>query len=379
MNRPIRVAMVAGESSGDQLAAGLIRELKQQYPDCQIVGVAGPEMRAAGCEVWFNSSELAVMGLAEVLRHLPRIWKLRKQLLAKLLQTPPDLFIGIDAPDFNLGLERKLKARGIPIVHYVSPSVWAWRQSRARKIHKSVDRILTLFPFEPAFFKDHGIDARFVGHPMADDIALENNSATALAELQLAPEYRHIAILPGSRESEVSRLGKDMLAAARIIHSKHPECRFLVALANPRLYQEFIKSVPADLPVHCFTGKMRAVVTASEVVLVASGTASLETLLIGRPMVVCYKLAGLTYAIAKTFKLVKSKYFSLPNILAKKKLVPELLQSDANPGAMAKEILAWLEDPRKQQIVQAEFKLIHQQLRQNASNRAVAAVLDLLP
>ncbi len=378
MKQPLRIAMVAGESSGDQLAAGLIRELKLRYPNCQIVGVAGPEMHAAGCEIWFDSSELAVMGLAEVLRHLPRIWKLRKQLLAKLEQNPPDLFIGIDAPDFNLGLERILKSRGIPVVHYVSPSVWAWRQSRAKKINQSVDRILTLFPFEPKFYQQHGIDARFVGHPMADDIPLQNDRATALSSLQLEASPRYIALLPGSRKSEVERLGKEMLAAARIIHCKHPDCHFLIPLASQQLYQDFIEVVPKDLPIQCFVGRMREVVAASDVVLTASGTASLETLLIGRPMVVCYKLASLTYAIAKGFKLVKSKYFSLPNILANKMLVPELLQNDANPETMAKEVLEWLNNSQQQQAVQAEFKIIHQQLRQDASKKAVTAITDLL-
>ena len=379
MKPPIRIAMVAGEASGDQLAAGLIGELKLQHPDCQIMGIAGPAMRAAGCEPWFDSSELAVMGLAEVLRHLPRIWKLRKQLLLQLKQNPPDLFIGIDAPDFNLGLERILKSRGIRVVHYVSPSVWAWRQQRASKIHHSVDRLLTLFPFEPAFFKQHGIDARFVGHPMADEIPMESNSADAQASLQLDPSHRYIAILPGSRASEVNRLGKEMLAAAKIISSSHPECRFLVPLASAELDQDFSKNLPADLPVQCFTGRMREVVSASEVALVASGTASLETMLIGRPMVVCYKLAGLTYAIAKGFRLVKSKYFSLPNILAAKELVPELLQHDANPENMAKAVLQWLSNPQQQQSVRAEFKHIHQQLRRNASSQAVSDIADLLP
>ncbi|MCF6262361.1 MAG: lipid-A-disaccharide synthase [Xanthomonadales bacterium] len=382
MSSRLRIAMVAGEASGDQLAAGLIKELKQSYPDCQIMGVAGPAMQAAGCEVWFDSEDLAVMGLAEVFRHLPRILSLRRQLLKRLEDNPPDLFIGIDAPDFNLGLEKKLKAKGIPTVHYVSPSVWAWRQKRVKKIHKSVDRMLTLFPFEPEFYRQHGVDARFVGHPMADEIPLESDPIEASTTLGLNCDSNnnpcYIALLPGSRASEVERLGETMLAAAKIIYSAHPECHFLVPLANPKLTAIFKQLLPEKLPVTYFEGQMRNVVAASDVVLVASGTATLETLLIGRPMVVCYKLAGFTYFIARSFKLIKSAYFSLPNILAGKKLVPEFVQAQASPENLARGVLDWLEQPEKQQLVKQEFHKIHLQLRQDASKNAVVAIQDLL-
>ncbi|MBE9549753.1 MAG: lipid-A-disaccharide synthase [Proteobacteria bacterium] len=389
MNRPVRIALVAGEASGDQLAAGLIKELKISYPDCQFVGVAGPAMQAAGCEAWFDSEELAVMGLAEVLRHLPRIYSLRRELIQRLLHNPPDLFIGIDAPDFNLGLEKKLKAKGMPTVHYVSPSVWAWRQKRVKKIHKSVDRMLTLFPFEPDFYREHGVDARFVGHPMADEIPLESDPARACAMLGLKQQSldidkplnrpRYIALLPGSRQSEVERLGETMLATAKLIHRAYPECHFLVPLANPGLSGLFRAMLPPELPVTCFDGKMREVVAASEVVLAASGTATLETLLIGRPMVVCYKLAAFTYFIARSFKLIKSTYFSLPNILAGKRLVPEYAQDQASPENLATAVMDWLQQPGKQLAVKLEFQRIHLQLRQNASKNAVAAIKDLLP
>jgi len=374
--------MVAGEASGDQLAAGLIKELKHSYPNCQIMGVAGPAMKAAGCEVWFDSEDLAVMGLAEVLRHLPRILSLRKQLLQRLADTPPDLFIGIDAPDFNLGLEKKLKAKGIPTVHYVSPSVWAWRQKRVKKIHRSVDRMLTLFPFEPKFYNQHSVDARFVGHPMADEIPLESDPIQASTALGLNPEssknLRYVALLPGSRASEVERLGEAMLAAAEIIYSAHPECHFLVPLATPKLTAIFKQMLPEKLPVTCFNGQMRNVVAASDVVLVASGTATLETLLIGRPMVVCYKLAGFTYFIARSFKLIKSAYFSLPNILAGKKLVPEFVQDQASPKNLANAVLDWLDHPEKQKLARQEFQRIHLQLRKDASKQAVIAIEDLI-
>ena len=383
MNRPVRIALVAGEASGDQLAAGLIKELKVSYPGCEIFGVAGPAMKAEGCEVWFDSEELAVMGLAEVLRHLPRIYSLRRQLLQRLFQTPPDLFIGIDAPDFNLAVEKKLKAKGTPTVHYVSPSVWAWRQKRVKKIHKSVDRMLTLFPFEPAFYREHGVDARFVGHPMADEIALESDPAAASETLGLTSletsKPRYIALLPGSRQSEVERLGDTMLAAAKIIYAAHPESHFLVPLANPKLTTLFRSMLPPGLPVTCFDGQMRSVVAASEVVLVASGTATLETLLISRPMVVCYKLAAFTYFIARSFKLIKSTYFSLPNILAGKQLVPEFAQEDASAENLAASIMDWLDQPEKQASVKQAFQQIHLELKQNASKNAVAAIQDLLP
>ncbi|MCF6225833.1 MAG: lipid-A-disaccharide synthase [Xanthomonadales bacterium] len=382
MSSRLRIAMVAGEASGDQLAAGLIKELKQSYPDCHIMGVAGPAMQAAGCEVWFDSEDLAVMGLAEVLRHLPRIFSLRRQLLKRLEENPPDLFIGIDAPDFNLGLEKKLKAKGIKTVHYVSPSVWAWRQKRVKKIHQSVDRMLTLFPFEPEFYRQHGVDARFVGHPMADEIPLQSDPIKACTALGLKCDSsnnpRYIALLPGSRTSEVERLGDTMLAAAQTIYSAHPECHFLVPLANPKLTAIFKKMLPEKLPVTCFDGQMRNIVAASNVVLVASGTATLETLLIGRPMVVCYKLAGFTYFIARSFKLIKSAYFSLPNILAGKKLVPEFVQDQASPENLANAVLDWLEHPEKQQQAKQEFHNIHLQLRQDASKNAVTAIHDLL-
>ncbi len=387
MNRPVRIALVAGEASGDQLAAGLIHELRLHYPDCQFVGVAGPAMQAAGCEAWFNSDELAVMGLVEVLRHLPRIYSLRGQLLRRLFQNPPDLFIGIDAPDFNLGVEKKLKSQGIPVVHYVSPSVWAWRQKRVKKIHKAINRMLVLFPFEPSFYNEHGVDARFVGHPMADEIPLVSDSATALIKLgihqDLAPETdvstRYIALLPGSRESELKLLGQSMLDAAKIIHAKHQNCHFLVPLATKELTSIFTEIVPDDLPITCFQGEMRTVVAASEVVLAASGTATLETLLIGRPMVVCYKFSALTYFIAKSLNLVKSEHFSLPNILAAKTLVPEFAQDEASPENLATAISDWLNNPQQQETVKSEFKKIHLALKQNASKNAVNAIKDLLP
>lgn len=380
--RPLRIALVAGEASGDLLGAGLVRELQQRFPDAEFAGIGGDAMRNAGCQTWFDASELAVMGLTEVLRHLPRLLKLRKAFRSRVLDWQPDVFIGIDAPDFNLGVERWLKERGVRTVHYVSPSVWAWREKRAEKIGASADLVLCLFPMEPPIYARHGIDARFVGHPMADDIPLHSDRDAARVALGLPCNAKVLAVLPGSRLGEISKLGEAFFEAAWQVSERIPGLHVVVPAANPacrRLITEQLSR--SALPVaysHVLDGDARTAMIAADVVVLASGTATLETMLVKRPMVVGYRVAELTYRIVKALGLIKVDRFALPNILAGKDLAPELIQHDCVPDKLADAIQQWFDHPQRALDLQPTYEQLHLQLRQDASARAADAVAELL-
>ncbi len=377
-----RFVLVAGEASGDALGAGLIEALRKLYPDAQFAGIGGDAMRNAGCQTWFDASELAVMGLAEVLRHLPRLLRLRREFRERALAWQPDAFIGIDAPDFNLGVERWLKQRGVRTVHYVSPSVWAWRENRAEKIGASADLVLCLFPMEPAIYARHGVDARFVGHPMADDIPLRSDREAAREQLGLPAAAKVLAVLPGSRLGEIGRLGETFFEAAWLLSEQLPDLHVVVPAANPAcrqlLSEQLSRSALPVLRSHLLDGQARLAMQAADAVLLASGTATLEATLVKRPMVVGYKVAPLTYRIVKALGLIKVDRYALPNILAGKDLAPELMQYDCTPEKLAAALMHWFRHPEAVAALQPQYLHIHGELRRDASARAAEAVAGLL-
>ena len=382
---PRRIALVAGEASGDLLGAGLVAELRRRFPDAEFAGIGGEAMRAAGMDTWYDATELAVMGLAEVLRHLPRLLRLRRTLRDRLLAWRPDVYIGIDAPDFNLGVERWLKQRGVRTVHYVSPSVWAWREKRAAKIGRSADRVLCLFPMEPAIYARHGVDARFVGHPLADEMPLDPDRDTARTRLGLDHARPVLALLPGSRVGEITRLGDDFLAAAARVLAQQPDLQVVVPMANATAAEAFRRVLAAHPDAQALhpalrvlEGHARPLMIASDAVLLASGTATLEAMLAKRPMVVAYKVAPLTYTLVKGLGMLKVDRYSLPNVLAGEDLVPELMQHDCTPERLAAATLDALRDPDLAARLAPRFRDLHLQLRQDASARAADAVAELM-
>ena len=375
------IAVVAGEASGDNLGAALITALRARSPDARIIGVAGPRMRAAGCEALADAEELAVMGLTEVLRHLPRLLKLRRGLITRFTAARPDVFVGIDAPEFNLGLAARLKAQGIRTVQYVSPQVWAWRQGRVRGIGEACDRILCLLPFEPPFYERHGIAARFVGHPLADQFPMEPDRGAARAGLGLPAGETVVAVLPGSRMGEVSRLAAPFAGAAAWLAARRPGLRFVAPMVNAAVRARFeaawAQAAPG-VPVQIVDGRSRDVLAAADVVLVASGTATLETLLSKRPMVVAYRLGAVTAFLLQRLGLVKVQHFSQPNLLAGREVVPEFFQDAATPEALGAAVLDWLDSPERVAPLQATFADVHAQLRRGGADLAAEAVLELL-
>ena len=377
MMRPLRIAIVAGEVSGDILAAGLMRELRVRHPDAQFIGIAGPRMQEIGVETLFEMEELSVMGLVEVLGRLPRLLQVRRELIRALTLNPPDLFIGVDAPDFNIGVELKLKRQGIKTVHYVSPSVWAWRHSRIHKIKAATDLVLAFLPFEKAFYDAHQAPCRFVGHTLADAVPLVNDKAEACLRLGLDPLKPYLALLPGSRQAEVAMLAPLFLQACQLLRREHPELEFVVPLVNARRRAQFVtilQAVAPELPIHLFDGQARDVMAAGDAILLASGTATLEAMLVKRPMVVGYKVNALTYWLAE--RLVKIRTFALPNLLAAKMLVPELIQEACTPEAICREVSRLL--GQDNQPLLAEFTRLHQLIRCDADKQAATAVLQLL-
>ena len=377
---PLRVGIVAGEHSGDTLGAALIRALRARVPNLECFGVAGPKMVAAGCQSWAGAEELGVMGLTEVIRHLPRLLRLRARLKARFLAARPDVFIGIDAPEFNLTLARGLKRAGIRTAQYVSPQVWAWRQGRVRTIGAAVDLVLCLLPFETDFYGAHGVRAEFVGHPLADVIPLQSDRAAARRALGLPQEGVVVALLPGSRMSEVSRLAAPFVAAAAHIQGKMPGWGFLAPMASRGTREAFEKEV-AQLPgapaIHVLDGQAQVALAAADGVIVASGTATLETLLTGRPMVVAYKTSAVTAFLLRTVRLVKVRYFSQPNLLAGRGAVPEFFQEQVSGAALGNALLQELSDPTHVAKLIEEFSTIHRQLRRGGAARAADAVLAL--
>jgi lipid-A-disaccharide synthase len=373
----LRIGFVAGESSGDQLGAALIDALRTRVPGVVCFGVAGPKMIAAGCEAWASAEELAVMGLAEVLRHLPRLLRLRRALVARFAAARPDVFVGIDAPEFNLGLAARLKARGLRTVQYVSPQVWAWRQGRVRTIGRACDLVLCLLPFETSFYANHGVRAVFVGHPLADQIPLDIDRGAARRALQIAPAATVVALLPGSRRGEVERLGAEFARAAAWIAARRPAVEFVAPMATRAVRQVFERQAAATLPSIRLTDTgAREALAACNVALVASGTATLETLLSKRPMVVAYRLAAATVFVARRLALVKSPYMALPNLLAGRALVPEFFQDEVTAAALGSALLRELDDPGRAALLEEEFRRIHAQLRCGAAEHAAQAILD---
>ena len=375
----LRVGLVAGEASGDLLGAGLIQAIKALHPDTVFEGIAGPRMVKQGCTAIFPAEKLAVMGIVEVLRHYLELRHIRSQLIRHFISDPPDIFIGIDSPDFNLGLENRLKAAGIPTVHYVSPSVWAWREYRVRKIRKAVDLILTLFPFEEEFYCRHQIPARFVGHPLADLIPLENDAHEARRGLGLPENGIIVALLPGSRITELQQLAALFAKTAVWCHERRAQLLFVAPFVNAQtreIFQQAVTQHAPGLPVTLVDGKSREVMTAADIVLLASGTATLEALLLKRPMVVAYRLAPLSYWIVT--RLLTIRQYTLPNLLAGTALVPEFIQDRATVENLGGAILEYLDNPASVAELTRQFEIIHRMLRRQASENAAQSVLALI-
>ncbi|WP_299727433.1 lipid-A-disaccharide synthase [uncultured Endozoicomonas sp.] len=374
-----RVAIVAGEASGDLLGAGLVREIKQHYPDVECYGIGGPLMQAEGFNTLFPMEKLSVMGLVEVLGRLRELLGIRRDLRERFIADQPDVFIGIDAPDFNLALERKLKSAGIPTVHYVSPQVWAWRESRLKKIKSGVDHMLALLPFEVDYYRKHDVPVTFVGHPLADQIPMNPDQNAARKELGISDNVQPvIGLLPGSRSGEVSRLGSLFLDTARLLCKEYPDARFLIPCANERRKQQILPMVAQypDLDVTAYDGQAQAVMTAADAILIASGTAVLEAALHKKPLVVSYKMAPLSFAIIS--RLVKVKYVALPNLLADRELIPELLQDDATAENLCEAMVRALNDSSYRESLQRDFSQIHTQLKQDASKLAFDGVMSVI-
>lgn len=370
--------LVAGEISGDRLGAGLMEALRQHFPDIEFRGLGGERMQAAGLTSLYPLETLSVMGLVEVLRHLPTLLRVRRHLYRDALAWKADVMIGIDAPDFNLGLERRLRQQGVKTVHYVSPSVWAWRQGRIKGIARSVDLMLTFLPFEADFYRQHQVPVVHVGHPLADTLPMVPDPAAARQQLGLAGDGPVLALLPGSRSGEVKRLLPDFLGAARLLQARYPDlhCVLPAATADLKAFIEYELANWPDLSVQVTDGQADTVMTAASVVLLASGTATLEAMLLKKPMVVAYRVAPLTYAIVR--RLMQAPHVALPNIIAGETLVPELLQDAATPFALAEAVAHWLDNAQDTSRLVGTFARFHQTLCCDASAKAAAAVADLV-
>ncbi|MEC5386502.1 lipid-A-disaccharide synthase [Uliginosibacterium sp. H3] len=380
----MRIAMVAGEASGDLLASHLMRALKVHLPDAQFVGIGGPKMEAEGFEAWWPAETLAVNGYVDALKRYRELSGIRKSLLNRLKEDKRqgniDLFIGVDAPDFNLWLEEKVRGAGVPTVHYVSPSIWAWRGRRVFKVKRAADCVLCLFPFEPALYEKHGVNAHFVGHPLADEFPLDPDRDAARELLNIPLAAKVVAMLPGSRNGEVARMADSFVGTAKRLHEADPDLRFVVPLVTREtrnLFEQAIHRAEAhELPLRILFGHSQDAMTAADVVLVASGTATLEAALLKRPMVIAYRLANLSYRIMK--RLAYLPYVGLPNILAGEFLVPEFIQDAVTPEALADGLEKWLLDREACERLIERFTAMHLELRQNHAQRAARAILPLL-
>ncbi|UTW49068.1 lipid-A-disaccharide synthase [Bacterioplanoides sp. SCSIO 12839] len=375
----MRIAIVAGETSGDMLGAGLIEQLKHRYPHATFEGIGGPLMMQHGFNSLVPMERLSVMGLVEVLGRLFELLKVRRDLIKRWRANPPDVFIGIDAPDFNLTLEQKLRESGIKTAHYVSPSVWAWRQKRVLKIAKAVDLMLTLFPFEARFYQEHDVPVKFVGHHLADKIALETPASPARQQLGLDTDRQVVCLMPGSRGSEVERLGEVFLKTAELMQQKRTDLQFIIPAASVdrrNQIESLLAQYPGHLPIKVILGQSQTCMTAADTILLASGTATLEAMLLKKPMVVSYIVAPLTYKILK--RLVTQPYISLPNLLASRELVPEFIQHEATPENLSEALLARLEDSDDMHQLHETFLFIHRQLKRNADDEAAAAIAELI-
>jgi lipid-A-disaccharide synthase len=374
------IVLVAGETSGDNLGAKLIHALKERLPNARFAGIAGPRMIAEGCEPWERVESLSVMGLFEIIPHLPRLFRIRRMLIDRLVANPPDVYVGVDAKEFNLRLAPKLKERGIPVVQYVSPQVWAWRQGRVKTIGRAVDLVLCLLPFESKFYDAHQVKAEFVGHPLADQIPLTLDPVEARRALGVAEAGIYIALLPGSRGGEVGRLGPDFAATVAWFKQQRPDIRFISAMASAKVRQSFEHALAAagvSDRVQLFDGQAQNVMAASDAILLASGTATLEATLVKRPMVVAYRLSWLTSFLLKHLKLFKAPFFAQPNLLASRQIVPEYFNDEVRADVLGPALLAQLERADRADLVQT-FTQIHQTLRRDASARAAEAIVQLI-
>lgn len=376
--KPLRIGIVVGEASGDILGSSLMDAIKARNPHVEFEGIGGERMLARGFNSFFPQERLAVMGLVEPLKRLFELLRIRRTIIKHFIDNPPDIFIGIDSPDFNLTIEEKLRAAGVTTAHYVSPSVWAWRQKRVLKIERAVDLMLTFLPFEAKFYENHNVPVKFVGHTLADEIPLEPNQAAAKQSLGLDESKRYVALMPGSRGGEVKLLGPDIWGAAAICLKSQPDINFIIPAANTSRRQQIDEQLKAfsNLPVTIVDGQSHSVMEASDLVVMASGTTTLEAMLFKRPMIVNYKFGRFSYMLFS--RIVKTKFFSLPNLLADEALVPELLQKQVTPEIISKEMLNYLENPAKVAELKARFTELHQSIRCDASAQAADAVLELI-
>ncbi|MCP5239009.1 MAG: lipid-A-disaccharide synthase [Zoogloeaceae bacterium] len=377
----IRIAMVAGEASGDLLASHLIRALRRHLPEVEFYGIGGPKMQREGFRAMWPCERLAVHGYVDALKRYRELSSIRRGLLSAMLKDPPDAFIGVDAPDFNLWLEERMKKAGVPAIHFVSPSIWAWRAGRLEKIVRSVTHLLCLFPFEPALYKDRSIAVSYVGHPFADELPLHPDREAMREQLALPAELPIIALLPGSRQSEVKNLAPVFIEAAKRIVERRPEVRFIVPLATRETRQLFEQALhdadASELPIRMLFGHAVEAMTAADAVLVASGTASLEAALLKRPMVISYRMGSLQYRLMK--RLAYLPWVGLPNILCGEEMVPELLQDDATPERLAAALEAWFDDVDRRHALETRFMALHLELRQGTAEKAAKAILPYLP
>lgn len=377
--KQLHIGIVAGEVSGDMLGAGLVRALSKYPVDIRFSGIAGPAMQALGCESRYPMERLTVMGLEGLFGRVREIFCIRRNLKNYFIDQPPDLFVGIDAPDFNLVLEKHLRRAGIPVVHYVSPTVWAWRGYRIRLIRKAVDMMLALFPFEVDYYHRHDVPVTLVGHPMVREIQQQPDVAGLKQELGITPGKRIIALMPGSRRSEIDRLAGDFLEGAKLLADRYPDIQFVSAMPSEELMQalqHMKRNMTPELDLVCIPGRSRDVMACADVVLLASGTAALEAAIIGRPMVVAYKVSGMTKLMVKLFASVD--YYSMPNHLAGRAIVPELMQDECTAGNICREVSRYLEDAREVKKITALFTEIRQSLDMDASANAAAAIASML-
>lgn len=372
--------MVAGEPSGDLLASHLIAAIKERLPDAVFFGIGGPRMESQGFEAWWPMEKLAVMGYVDALKHYREISGIRRQLKKRLLDIQPDIFIGVDAPDFNLGLETSLKSAGVKTIHYVSPSIWAWRGGRIKKIARAVNRVLALFPMEPPLYEKEHIPVTYVGHPLADIIPLQTNKQSVREKLALPRDYPIFGMLPGSREGELAMMADTFVQTAKLIGERLPNALFVVPLATRETRLQFEAAIyrqqAGDVPFRLLFGHAQDALGAADVSLVASGTATLEAALIKRPMVITYKIAKFSYWLMK--RMAYLPYVGLPNVLAGRYVVPELLQDEATPEKLAEALIKLYEDKENAEAVEAAFTDLHLQLRQNTAEKAANAVIECL-
>lgn len=379
MANTLRIGMVAGEASGDILGSTLIKAIRKTHPEAIFEGIGGPLMLAEGFNSHFPMDRLSVMGLVEPLKRLPELLRIRRSIKEHFISSPPDLFLGIDSPDFTLNIELALREQGILTAHYVSPSVWAWRSGRIVKIAKAVDRMLTLLPFEAQFYHEHNVPVSFVGHPLADQFPIENDQSSARQQLGIDESDTLVALLPGSRGGEVRLLGEIFIETARWCLHQRPDLKFIIPAANGDRHEQLqamLAEKGAGLPIQLIDGQSQTVMAAADTVLMASGTTTLEAMLLKRPMVVAYKMARFSYAIIS--RLVKAPFISLPNLLAGEALVPEVLQDDVRPEMLGPLVLERLQNPEQCQLLKTRFTDIHQQLKRGASQRAAQVLLKMI-